>query len=175
VAAPEGRFRLTVEPSTAFGSGSHESTQLMLMELEELPIRDATVLDVGTGSGILAIAATALGARLVMAFDVDPEAVWTARRGARSEQQAGRMTLAVATIAAIRGRFDNVLCNMVSGRLRELLPDLAAATEDRGRIVLSGILDDESAAVTASLRGVGLRVEGERRLGEWIALRACHA
>ena len=166
---PEGRIRLAVEPSSAFGSGSHESTQLVLLALQHRDLAGCSVLDLGTGSGILAAASLALGAQMVVGVDVDAEAVWTARRVCRRQGRADRPLLIVATVSALgESRFDLVLCNMMSSELVPLAPDLARVLAPRGRLILSGVLCAERDVVLQEFERVGLRAVREQRLGEWV-------
>lgn len=166
---PDGRIRLAMEPSAAFGSGSHESTQLVLLALQDLPVAGRSVLDVGTGSGILAVAAKALGAGVVVGFDLDAESVWTARRVCRQQGWDVRPLLVVATVSALGdSRFDVVVCNMMSSEFIPLLPDLSRMLGPAGQLILSGALFSERATVLDEIESVGLRVFRQRRLGEWV-------
>jgi ribosomal protein L11 methyltransferase len=172
-AAPIGRRRLAIEPRTAFGSGTHESTRLVLAALEALSLRGRSVLDIGTGSGILAIAADRLGARPVVAFDVDREAIWVARRTAIEQDWLAHPLLFAGPIAAVgRHRFDVVLCNMVTEHFRPLMPDIRRVLAPAGFAVLSGMLETELADVCAILHGAGFEVRDQRRSGEWLSLTA---
>ncbi len=172
-AAPIGRRRLAIEPRTAFGSGTHESTRLVLAALEALSVRDKSVLDIGTGSGILAIAADRLGARPVVAFDVDREAIWVARRTAIEQDWLARPLLFAGPIAAVgRYGFDVVLCNMITEHFRPLLPDIRRVLAPTGFAVMSGMLETEFADVCSALCGAGFDVRDQRRSGEWLSLTA---
>lgn len=170
---PPGRSRLAVEPRTAFGSGTHESTRLVLAALEDIPVAGRSVLDMGTGSGILAVAADRLGARPVVALDIDPEAVWVARRTALEQEWPARPLLLVGPISAVAGgRFDVVLCNMLTEEIRPLLAAVHAALKADGTAVLAGFLAAEDEAVRSDLARVGLVVRDRRRMGEWLSLTA---
>ena len=170
-AAPIGRRRLAVEPRTAFGSGSHESTRLVLAALEGLSMRGKSVLDVGTGSGILAIAADRLGAHPVVGFDVDRDAIWVARRTAVEQDWLARPLLFAGPIAAVGAhRFDVVLCNMITEHFRPLLPDIRRVLAPAGCAVLSGMLETELAGVGPLLGSAGFEVRDQRRSGEWLSL-----
>ena len=170
---PPGRSRLAVEPRTAFGSGTHESTRLVLTALEDIPVAGRSVLDVGTGSGILAVAADRLGARPVVALDIDPEAVWVARRTALEQEWPARPLLLVGPMSAVGGgRFDVVLCNMLTEEVRPLLAAIHAVLKAGGRAVLAGFLTAEEEAVRSDLARVGLVVRNQRRMGEWLSLTA---
>jgi len=123
--APDDRRRLVVEPRTAFGSGSHESTRLMLMVLEELEVAGTDVLDVGTGSGILALAAESLGAQRVVALDIDQTAIWVARQIRAQQEWSPRVEFVLGPVTCIgAAQFQAVLCNMISSAFRPLLDDM---------------------------------------------------
>ncbi|NOZ96033.1 MAG: methyltransferase domain-containing protein [Acidobacteria bacterium] len=173
---PPGRRRLAVEPRMAFGSGSHESTRLILMELETLPVAGRRVLDVGTGSGILAVAASLLGGRPVVGLDIDLAAVFEAVQTASEQELPGSIHFLGGTVAALDpGRpFDLVLCNMIWERMRSLLPSLVRLTASGGLAVLSGLLRVQEAAVAEELSGTGFHVISSRGLGEWLGLVAAH-
>jgi ribosomal protein L11 methyltransferase len=172
----EQRVHLTVEPRQAFGSGSHESTQLVLLLLEDLPVAGRRVLDVGTGSGILALAARALGAARVIGFDIDLEAVCIAHQTVASQPQRLPVSLFAGSTPALRreARFDLVLANMIPLEAGPLLPDLTGLLVPDGFLVLSGLMADQSAAVEAELADRGFSVKKTRELQEWVAF-ACAA
>lgn len=172
---PSNRIRLAIEPSVAFGSGTHESTRLVLEELERLPVVGGSVLDVGTGSGILALAAESLGARFVVGFDIDPQAVWTARRTLSSQEWTARTVLLIASVQALGdAQFDVVLCNMITTEFMEILPDLGRLLSREGRLIVSGSLESDRDLVVSAVEGAGFRVWGVRRMGEWMSLRAIY-
>lgn len=171
--APVGRLRLEVEQRSAFGSGSHESTQLALMGLEETQVRGRSVLDVGTGSGILALAAQAAGAEVVVAFDLDSEAVWVARSTIRNIGREPRILLFAGPLEAVgRGGFNIVVCNMISSQFEPLLPEIRRIMDPAGRVVLSGLLTTELEDVTNAAARAGLVVENHRMAGEWSSVTA---
>jgi ribosomal protein L11 methyltransferase len=171
---PDQRVHLTVEPRQAFGSGSHESTQLVLLMLEELPVAGRRVLDVGTGSGILALAGRALGASSVVGFDIDLEAVFIACQTVATQPQRLPVSLFVGSTPALRPRasFDLVLANMIPAEAGPLLTDLTRLMAPAGYLVLSGLMADQRAAVEAELAERGFVVRSVRELQEWVAL-AC--
>jgi ribosomal protein L11 methyltransferase len=170
--APRGRHRLAVEPSSAFGSGSHESTQLILTWLEEESIRGAKVLDVGTGSAILALAALCVGARLAVGFDIDPSAVWVAMDTVTAAGRGPHPCLFVGPIGAVGNHhFDVALCNMIAREFIPLLADIRRVLVPGGRAVFSGILGADSGPVRSSIERSGFTVTGERIMGEWSCTR----
>jgi ribosomal protein L11 methyltransferase len=177
-AAPTGsseeRVHLLIEPRQAFGSGSHESTQLVLLLLEELPVAGRRVLDVGTGSGILALASRALGAAWVLAFDIDLEAVCIAHQTVAGQPQRWPVSLFAGSTSAIRPRapFDLVLANLIPAEAGPLLGDLRGLLAPEGILVLSGLMADQRAAVEAELGDSGFVVKKARELQEWVSL-AC--
>jgi ribosomal protein L11 methyltransferase len=174
-AAPDGRTRLVMEPRMAFGSGSHETTRLMLEELERVQLRGRSVLDVGTGSGILAMAADCLGARVVVGLDVDVQAIFVARQLARQQEWDVAARFLAATPRALgRCGFDLVVCNMIPANFQPLLPDISTLVARGGLAVFSGILAEQDAAVRRALGAVGLEPREGLRMGEWISLRAVH-
>jgi ribosomal protein L11 methyltransferase len=155
----------------AFGSGSHESTQLILLELEKLGIDGATILDLGTGSGILAIAAAELGAKMVVGLDIDEDAIWVARETADLQERPARVRYVLGSpdcLATVG--FDVVMCNMISANMLPLLPQLHVLLAPGGVAVLSGLLAIETSDITETLSSLGLEVTGGRVLGEWGSL-----
>lgn len=157
---------LVIDPGQAFGTGGHASTRLALELLDELRsdvLRGARVLDAGTGSGVLALAALALGARAAVGFDLDPIAVREARANALRNGMEGRLQLFAGGIGALRAPpFDVVAANLLRSELLPILPELAAALRPGGRAVLSGLLAAERAELEAALGRVGLAVERAR-------------
>ena len=170
---PPGRWRLAVEPRAAFGSGTHETTQLVLVELEAVGCRGRRVLDVGTGSGILAIAADRLDAASVVAVDIDPIAAWEALRTAGCQDWRCRIRAVAGGVECCRsGAFDLVLANMIRSELVPILDDIHRVLAIGGEVVMAGLLESERRAMESSLAGSGLEVTGGRRLGEWVSLVA---
>jgi ribosomal protein L11 methyltransferase len=172
----EERVHLIVEPRRAFGSGSHESTQLVLLLLEDLPVAGQRVLDVGTGSGILALAARALGASRVIGFDIDMEAVCIAHQTVVAQPQRLPVSLFAGSTSAVRPRalFDLVLANMIPLEVGPVLADLKHLLAPGGFLVLSGLMADQRTAVEAELADCSLAVRKTRERQEWVAL-ACTA
>jgi ribosomal protein L11 methyltransferase len=168
VAADDGRIVLRVEPGMAFGTGTHETTRLCLAAVEE-HFRGGSLLDVGTGTGILAIAAAKLhpGAR-VEACDTDPLAVEVAAENARLNGVGGRVLFRVGTVGEATVPADVTCANLTADVIVPLLPALLAAT--RTRLILSGILDTQTDSVLSRLRELGFSEYEVTRDGEWIAV-----
>jgi len=169
---PTGRHHLIVEPRQAFGTGSHESTRLVLLLLEETPPVGLRVLDVGTGSGILAIAAHVLGASRAVGFDIDVEAVFVARQTVAVQPSQCAVSLACGGAAMLRPEpaFDLVLANMLPSQFSPLLETVREVLVPGGLLVVSGLMVDQIAAVSEEIAAIGYAVTGSRELGEWAAL-----
>jgi len=161
---------LIVDPGQAFGTGTHESTRLCLAALAELctPSPPANVLDVGTGSGILAVAAALRGARRVTGTDVDVEALRSARRHAALNRVEIGLVQADGAGALQQGAFDLVLANVSAALLHDAREELLAARARGGTLVLSGFLREDAARLSAAYAGAG--AVGRRDEGEWSAL-----
>ena len=170
--APPGRIGLHVVPGRAFGTGHHASTRLALHWLDELVEPGASVLDVGTGSGILALAAARLGASRVVATDDDPEAIEVAGENLAMlpERDAVRLRCGPG-LAGERGLHDVVVANITSDVILPLLPELVASLAPGGHLVLSGLLGVDERSVEAALHALGWTALW-RREGEWSAALA---
>lgn len=169
---PDDRF-ITLDPGAAFGTGTHATTQLMLEALE-LPentsLAGKTVLDVGCGSGILAIAAAMLGAQ-VQATDIDPLALnATLQNAARNHTEVLVSDKALHQLP--EGAYDMVLANIVGPVLVDLMPELAQRLSPGGQLYLSGIISSALAAVENALIQAGLQVTGKAQQGDWYRLDA---
>jgi ribosomal protein L11 methyltransferase len=172
---PSGRRRISVEPRAAFGSGTHESTQLVLMELEDLNCGGRRVLDLGTGSGILAVAAEIAGARVV-AVDTDPIAGWEARQSARIQNRPCQPAIVVGGVESLGpARFDVILCNMIITEFGPLLGEIHRLLSVGGQAVFSGILDCELSAARGLLVEHGLASSNHRSLRGWNSVRVGRA
>ena len=172
---PTGAVEVVLDPGMAFGTGTHPTTSLCLAALSDLITArpGASVLDVGTGSGLLAIAARKLGAGRVAANDEDPVAVRVA--GENAERNGAALELTVDPVEAIAGTFDVVVANILANVLVALAPALAAKLAPGGVLLLSGILGPQEDEVRRAhvAQGLAPLPEGDRRQGEWslLALR----
>jgi ribosomal protein L11 methylase PrmA len=169
---PAGRTLLRVPARSAFGTGSHASTRLVLRLLERLPLAGATVLDVGTGSGILAIAAVALGARRAAAFDVDVAAALLAGQHASLNGMSARICCWAGGIDTLRPgtQFDVVVANALPHELRREQQRIVDAVRLGGDLLVSGIPAEEREEVLASwLRRRDLRPSIELVEEDWAA------
>jgi len=159
---------LDLDPGRAFGTGAHASTRLCLIQIEALDIDVARFLDVGTGSGILSIAAAKLWPRARgVAIDVEPIAV-----GAAAENLArngiDRVDTSDRALADASGLFDLVMANIQADALEGMAPTLASRTGQR--LLLSGLLEEQIDPVRRTFEAAGMRTLGVRALAEWGAL-----
>ncbi len=170
VEPPNGRIALRLPASRAFGTGAHESTRLALLALEEEELAGRSVLDVGTGSGVLALAAAAFGARSAIGLDTDAEAVFVARENVRRHAFGSRVHLYAGPLAAATGAFDLVLANMLA---EEILPEagrILARAGRTGRVILSGVTREREPDVLARMRTGRWKLAGRRTEKEWACL-----
>lgn len=175
-AAVQNRIPIWLEPQMAFGSGTHESTQLCLEVLETLSLTGKSVLDIGTGSGILAVAAAKLGAESVLACDIDPVAVQVAESNFSRNRVDHRIHLFTGGVEVLGGsRFDLILANLEGILIREKLNDFGQHLKPEGRIVLSGLLGEDATHIcrSASVRAMPLTLLQDLAKGEWRCLVFC--
>jgi ribosomal protein L11 methyltransferase len=164
-----GRIVIRIEPGMAFGTGTHETTRLCLAALEKY-FTGGSLLDVGTGTGILAIAAAKLDPRArVEACDTDAEAVYVARENARLNGVAAQINFRTGTIEETGASFDAVCANLTADVILPLLPALNGATSS-GRLILSGILDTQADSIRARLAELGAGETETVTDGEWVAI-----
>ncbi|HEY6049831.1 MAG TPA: 50S ribosomal protein L11 methyltransferase, partial [Thermoanaerobaculia bacterium] len=126
---PEGRIALRLPASRAFGTGGHESTRLAIVALEEEGVEGRAVLDVGTGSGVLALAAAALGSPRAVGYDTDLEAIFVARENVRRHPFGDRVCLAAAAAPAVGGAFPVVVANLLPDELFSIRTEVLARVE----------------------------------------------
>lgn len=178
LSSPAGPTEVVIEPRQAFGTGSHASTALALRWLDR-SLRERPgprLLDVGCGSGVLAIAGVKLGARCAAACDCDPVAAREARENAARNGARVGVWCGSLTALARDARFDLVLANMIRSELDPLLPALLGAAAPSGWLVISGLLAAERTRFEAGLAARGARAAGvlgerDERGDHWIALR----
>jgi ribosomal protein L11 methyltransferase len=172
VAAPPGALRLT--DSTAFGTGHHPTTALCIEALEEaltIAVPDS-VLDVGTGSGVLALAALLMGVSQAVGLDVDADALRIAAEHAHLNSVADRLQLALGGPEVVDGAWPLVFANVLAAPLIEMAPDLVRRVGRRGRLILSGIPWSLESEVGQTYQRLGMRhIRSETRAG-WTVLVA---
>ena len=163
-----------LDPGMAFGTGLHPTTRLCLAALEQYARPGFKLLDVGTGSGILAIAGAKLGAREVEARDIDPIAVETAAQNVELNHVAAVVHVSEGSIspAGPPGRADVITANILAEVIVELAPALAFHLAPGGVLIASGILADKAELIAAVLQSEGLHVLATTREDDWVAISA---
>ncbi len=184
-----GEIVIRLEPGMAFGTGLHATTRLCLKALEEQLVPGWDVLDMGTGSGVLAIAAAKQGARSVLALDTDPAAVTVARENAAMNAVADAVSVRHGTLpggqVGLRnsgtsggvellesGRFDLILINILAQAILGMASDLAARLMPKGRVIAAGLIESQEQEVIDALHGEGLWPVGRSQEDEWVLLVA---
>jgi ribosomal protein L11 methyltransferase len=157
--APPGRFRIAVNPGLAFGTGVHETTQLSIEALERHVQPGMTVVDVGTGSGILSQVAELLGAARVIACDNDPLAIEVARTNLRTA-----LLFAGSADAIEANTADLLVANINPEALAAMAPELARVLRPNGTALLSGLEGDDATEIRTAVRGT---LKAEHRKGDW--------
>jgi ribosomal protein L11 methyltransferase len=175
--APEpGVLVLTIDPKMSFGTGHHETTRLILLMMEQRITKECTMLDVGTGTGLLAIASVKLGAKQAVGVDIDEWSWENARENAQINGVEELVEFHKGESADIPdGRFDIVAANIQRSVIEPLLPALCSRTSPDGWLFLSGILISEAAIMRRALENAGLHLVEERTENEWIAFALRHA
>lgn len=175
-ASPRGTVEIVLDAGRAFGTGSHETTRGCLLALDRARApAGGTILDLGTGSGILAIAAAKLWRRPVVAADIDPVSVATARENADLNDVGGLMETRRSrgfSNPGLRRRapFGLIFANILADPLIRMAPAVARHLDDDGRAILSGLLTEQSGAVAAAYEALGLAVRDRHPLGAWTTL-----
>jgi ribosomal protein L11 methyltransferase len=156
---------IVIDPSTGFGTGHHETTRLCLSLLQSFELAGRGVIDVGTGSGVLAIAAAKLGASSVIAFDEDPEALRNARENVVRNDVSALVEVQEAELGTFRGNAaDVVVANLTGAVIQKYTRQLTALVSPGGRLIVSGFSVAEAVPVTGALAGA---VEQELSEGDW--------
>lgn len=170
-----GELAIDLDPGMAFGTGTHPTTALCLGALQEVLAQNDLVVDAGTGSGILAIAAAKLGAERVIACDLDPVACRVSRENVALNGVADRVEVregdARPVLRSVAGQANVVVANIVAEVIAAFAPDLAAALRPDGVLLAAGIIDHKRPLVEQALAEAGLRVVDRREQERWVLLR----
>jgi ribosomal protein L11 methyltransferase len=172
-ARSSGRLDIEIHPAMAFGTGQHASTAGCLEALERLFAQEGVlspVLDVGTGSGILAIAAARLGSRRVLGLDVDSVAVEAAAENVRRNHLTDAIRIRQGTVDDVEDESALVMANLYSGLLTALFPKLATLTLPGGWMIASGLLDLDRSEISLAAARSGWQPEDERSIDGWVTL-----
>ena len=172
-APKEGGLILRMDPGTAFGTATHETTHMMIELLAEEIRGGERVVDVGCGSGILALAARLLGARTAAAYDLDPEAVRVAKKNIADSGLDGvsaEVSDLLASVDTSEGPYDFMAANIVADILLRLAPDAPAYLKEGGLLAVSGILSARADEVREGIAAAGFCFLREKREGDWFAM-----
>jgi ribosomal protein L11 methyltransferase len=167
---PADRLLIRIDPGQAFGTGTHETTQLAMGELERWVEPTHVVLDLGTGSGILAIASRMLGAKKVFACDIDPVAVQVARANIIRNAEDGIWTFCGSLDAVSNEAVHLLIGNLTADLIIDLLPEVHRVLKPNGIAIFSGVLQEQIEDVTQCFARFNFLVYEEVTRGEWLAL-----
>jgi ribosomal protein L11 methyltransferase len=169
----KGEIVIEVDPGMAFGTGSHPSTRMCLQALEEaIPSfrHHPSLLDVGTGSGILAIAAQKMGAKRILAVDTDPTAIACAEKNTLANGIHSAIDFRPGSLKGIRRIFDIVVANLLPQELLSLASSLPKRVSSRGILIVSGLLRSQKKEIHKALASHGLNVQGLKESKGWVCL-----
>jgi ribosomal protein L11 methyltransferase len=169
----KGEIVITIDPGMAFGTGTHPTTRMCLQALDVLIpsfVPPPSVLDFGTGSGILAIAAQKLGAKDTVAVDIDPAAIQNARMNTSANRPHGRIDFRVGSGQSLRRRFGIVVANLLPQEVLNAADLLAKRVSPAGCLVLSGILKRQETEIASILTEKGLKVHASKTRRGWICM-----
>lgn len=161
---------IRLDPGLAFGTGNHKTTQLAMMGIERAMVRPMTVVDVGTGSGILAIAASKLGAKSVLATDISDESMTAAQENSSLNNLNNISVQKTSLLAGVDGKFDLIVANILAEILLELIPQMNAHLNEGGQVIFSGIDYLQLPKIEKSLDEHGFKIDLNMRQGRWVGL-----
>lgn len=169
----EGEKIIRMDPGMAFGTGTHETTRLVMRFLQDVIAGGERVLDLGCGSGILSLCASKLGASFCAAYDIDPVAVRVAEENVRADG-ADNIVCGVSdllrSVDISGGKYDFVVANIVADVIIRLLPDVGDYMTEDGRMIVSGIICPRAEEVRAAIAENGFSVVEERQENDWLAI-----
>lgn len=170
--AKEGEHVIEIDPGMAFGTGTHHTTNMMMERLEKVITPDSTVFDVGTGSGILAIAAAMLGAKSVKAVDIDAVAVRVAKENVADNGLSEQIEVREGDLLhGTEGKADVIIANIIADIVIMLLQDIPQKLNDDGVLLASGIIEERMPDVEAAAQAQGLYVDAVDHRGGWVVMQ----
>lgn len=168
----EGEIRVTLDPGMAFGTGTHETTRLCMQLLEGCVTSGSTMLDIGTGSGILAITALLLGAKTAVGVDIDELSVKVAMENAELNGVQDTISLVCGDLTEkISGKYDVICANIVADVIIRLSNDVKSFMHNDSVLLVSGIIDERSTEVSAALENAGIKIINTVTENGWVAMK----
>lgn len=168
--AEEGKIVINIDPGMAFGTGTHETTSMCLELLQKGSLDGFSVYDLGTGSGILSIAAANLGAAKIIATDKDAVAVRTAIENIELNDLTERVSVIKTSVLDIFiEKVDLIIANIIASVIIDFCPDISRLLKPGGRFIASGIIKERSEEVMQYIIENGMNVQEQRNEGEWVA------
>ena len=161
---------IKLDPGLAFGTGSHKTTQLALLGLEQILVKPETVCDVGTGSGILAIASSVLGASSVLATDISDEAITAANENISLNNLTNIKVQKTNLLNQVKSKYDIIVANILVEILLDLIPELNEHLNSNGKVIFSGIDCDQIEKIRTALTTNGFQIILSMQQGRWIGL-----
>ena len=161
---------IKLDPGLAFGTGNHKTTQLAMMGLERAMIKPQTVVDVGTGSGILAIAASKLGASQVLATDISDESMTAAKENSALNDITNIELQKTSLLQDVKGKFDIIVANILAEILLDLIPQMDEHLNENGQVIFSGIDYLQLPKIEKALAENGFKIDLTMKQGRWIGL-----
>jgi ribosomal protein L11 methyltransferase len=175
--AEDGEVIIKMDPGMAFGTGTHETTRLVMRLMQNDIHGGERVLDVGTGSGILSICASKLGAASCNAYDIDPMAVKVARENAEADGctniKVGVSDL-LSGVDLSGGKYDFCVANIVADIILRMLPDIGNYIKVGAPLILSGIIDMRADDVREAVVKYGFTIEDEAKENDWVAIKCIY-
>ena len=171
--AAEGEIIIRMDPGMAFGTGTHETTRLVIRLMQDELRGGERLLDVGTGSGILSICASKLGAASCNAYDIDPVAVKVARENVEAD---GCTNITVGVSDLLRGvdlsggKYDFCVANIVADIIIRMLPDIKGYLKEGSPLILSGIINERAQMVRDCINSLGFKLEKEIYENDWVGM-----
>ncbi|GAB6138342.1 50S ribosomal protein L11 methyltransferase [Halanaerobaculum tunisiense] len=167
----EEEIVIDIDPGQAFGTGHHETTESCLQLIEDYATKDISLLDIGTGTGILAIAAAKLGVEEIFALDIAPIAIEAARENAQLNQVAEDIEFATGDLVEVVAKdYELVVANLLPHIILDLIPDLAQVITADSRFILSGIIVEKEEQIKDKLEEYGFIINKRVQQGEWVTL-----
>lgn len=169
--ADTDKIILEIDPGMAFGTGSHETTAICLELLEGLDLKDKEIADVGTGSGILAIACAKLGAKHVLGLDIDPLSIKTARENVEINNSADKIEVKESDLLnTSKDNYDLIIANILPDVIINLIPDAYEKLNNGGMMLVSGIILEKKDLVIDELKKYGFTIVEDLDMGEWTGI-----